>query len=229
MNKKILFLLLLTLTSCTAINPYIQFYESASTIPSGYLSPSDNVEVIKTDKVTESYFQLLSKGYELIGTSSFNGADRSDQLAIDYAKSLGAEILLLGEAYTDSQIYSYSLPINAYASIPMTNQVRRFDQYAGYFVTRVTKLKTGIYFDNLSTEEKQNYQTNTGVKILAVIDDSPAFKANIIPGDIVTKINDSALYNVESTMEIMGNLKDEDELIFTIIRKGVTQKIKISY
>ena len=51
----------------------------------------------------------------------------------------------------------------------------------------------GLRGINLPDEIRTSLQRNTGVLVQIVIDDSPAFRANILPGDIITEINGNAI------------------------------------
>ncbi len=68
--------------------------------------------------------------------------------------------------------------------------VNKFDYGATFWIkTRPPAL--GIFTDNLPPERKQELQRNTGVIVVAVVKNSPAFYANILRGDVVVKIGDT--------------------------------------
>lgn len=68
--------------------------------------------------------------------------------------------------------------------VPMT--IQRFEYGALYFV----KVKTGfgIYTAGLTDQQRQMIQSNHGLVITVVVRDSPAFEADILPGDIVLSV-----------------------------------------
>ena len=89
--------------------------------------------------------------------------------------------------------------------------------------------KIGIIYDNLPQELKQKYKTNKGVIVNIVINDTPAFKNDILQGDIITKINGKTVYDLNSAMEIMNGLQDENDVVLNIIRdkEKITKRFKM--
>lgn len=77
--------------------------------------------------------------------------------------------------------------------IPMT--VNRSDYGAAYFVKMHFNL--GAFVRDLNDAERQELQTNQGVVVLTIVDDTPAFRADILPGDIITAIDGERVPNQE--------------------------------
>lgn len=169
---------------------------------------------------------MWEQGYARIGYSSFNGSLEGKNSMIEQAKKIGAHAIVSsvkftgstttsvpittskmvttnhsGTVYSGSHIGSYSGTSTSYVPstsyIPMT--VRRYDQTAGFFA----KLKPsclGILVGYISNEERRNIGTNQGVKVSAVRVNSPIYMADIVPGDIVikidgNKINDRSIFS----------------------------------
>lgn len=66
---------------------------------------------------------------------------------------------------------------------------------AVYFIKRHHVL--GALFRDLNDSERQALQTNKGAVITVVVNDSPAFKADLLKGDIVTSINGQPVTNAQ--------------------------------
>jgi S1-C subfamily serine protease len=63
--------------------------------------------------------------------------------------------------------------------------------FASYWIQRdVSKIRFGANYGPLSDELRHKLERNAGVVINMVVRATPAFVANILEGDIVTKIND---------------------------------------
>lgn len=73
--------------------------------------------------------------------------------------------------------------------IPVT--INRQDFGAIYFVK--TKFILGANVRDLTNEERQEIQSNSGLYVVNVIDDSPAFAGNVLVGDIIVAIDGRAL------------------------------------
>lgn len=74
--------------------------------------------------------------------------------------------------------------------LPFT--VRRADQLAAYFAPLERK-GSGVYGRDLAAEERAAIGTNHALYVLAVREGSPAFYADMLPGDIILSINGDRL------------------------------------
>lgn len=90
--------------------------------------------------------------------------------------------------------------------------VTRYDFAAVYFI-RVKPEVLGIIPKPLSPELRQKIGSNKGVLVFAVVKDSPAFRADILEGDIIKRIGD---------IEVTGDAKNSDEIIQKYAGKKVT-------
>ncbi len=70
--------------------------------------------------------------------------------------------------------------------IPYT--VNTFDKYAIYF-QEMPRVGTGIFARDLNNDEIGALETRKGFVVRFVRDGSPAYHADILPGDIITHIN----------------------------------------
>lgn len=70
--------------------------------------------------------------------------------------------------------------------IPMTvNRVQKF----GLYFAEAPKVGTGIFPRDLTPDEIAKYETQRGFGIRFVREGSPAYEANLLPGDVVLKVN----------------------------------------
>lgn len=149
-----------------------------------------------------------------------SGRNESEEAAVAHGKTVGADlVLILNPRYTGStttavpltlptSTTSYSTgtataygpggAVSAYGTgtttthgttttmVPMTTH--RTDFGAGYFV----KIKTrfGVVWRELTDAERQELQSNKGAPVRLVVNNSPAFAADILPGDIILAVDD---------------------------------------
>ena len=184
----ICFVTIILISSCAAVNPYTQYYQQFT---EDYYPPSFEVETRTTsaENFADAIIQLLSEGYEQIGESSFNGGMFDTTLAVSHAETIGAEIVLLAQEFTDTNTYTSSVVSYGFGVAPVTSTQRRFDQNATYFAKRQKPLKFGVGWDVLSSEDKSKNETNYGLKVLYIVNNSPMFKAGVIPGDIIVEMD----------------------------------------
>jgi len=211
MKKSILLLLAFVTTSC--VNGYSRYYTQ---YVNEVFPQTENVEVItvSADQYEEAGKKLISQNYIAIGESSFNGEYQGPTNAINQAKKIGAEKVLIASNYTDQQYFT----VNG-----ILTSKRRFDQRAVYFVKNPEKLRFGFYYELLSTDDMTKNGINYGLKVSIVINNSPVFDAGIVPGDILLELNGKKLFNLE---DINRNATETN--IFKFLRNNKEFKATIN-
>lgn len=182
-----------------------------------------------------------------------SGRAESEEAAIQQAREVGADLVLIfNPKYTGSVTSSVPIttpntttsyssgsataygpggPVTAYGSgttttygstttyVPMT--VHRSDYGAVYFIKR--KFSLGASVRDLNDDERRQIQTNKGVAVTVVVDDSPAFDADILAGDIIASIDGIAIANTAGFSETLST-KAGKEILISLLRNG--QKIE---
>lgn len=149
------------------------------------------------------------------------------------AETVGAQVVLFSSKYshTVSGAVPLTLPntttsysqgqataygpngtVNAYGSGTTTTygstttmmpiSVSRSDFGAGYFVK--TKQHIGLFTEDLADEARRKLGTNAGVHVLTVVEDTSAFRADILPGDFVMAIDDEPVYSASDYLAKVG-------------------------
>ena len=176
--------------------------------------------------------RMLEDGYDLMGTSSFQGPFVEPNQALKHAQSIQADVVFVYDRKMNEMTRSARLrqihdemkkdnkgEKNAVIEISeadLKDKNSKFEFYATYwaklpqpiFGVHVIKLVT----KNSDTKEKQQ---EPGLKVIAVIKDSPAFKAGIEKGDVVLKLND---LNVDSPEDFSK-----------VVQKNQGTKVNIKY
>ncbi len=83
--------------------------------------------------------------------------------------------------------------------IPIT--INRSDYGALFLVKQ--RVSLGARFRNLNDQERQELQTNKGVKIETIIDGSPAFNGDLLVGDIIVSFNNAPVIDASSFQNII--------------------------
>ncbi|HRN56324.1 MAG TPA: PDZ domain-containing protein [Agriterribacter sp.] len=86
------------------------------------------------------------------------------------------------------------------------------------FITAAPKALLGVY-----TEKDEK-----GAKISQVTDDSPAAKAGLMKGDIITKAGDTKITDPSSLSDAIGALKPGDEIQVQYLRDNKQKKVKVT-
>lgn len=231
-------------------------YIDARTLPDvQLLGNGDAPKVFSSNDIERDVKIAISKGYRPIGESSFNGEIESEQAVVNQAKSVGAVLVLVNSKFTESRtittplflpnsqttynsgsVYgtyggaNYSGTSTTYGTtvVPITTHQQRYDQTAVYFVKSTRKLKFGLYPVDLTPELRSKYERNTGAVIDIVAEESPAFAANVLPGDILIELNGTPIINAKHALEIMQSTSPKDgKCILKVIRNGTERSIEL--
>ena len=108
-------------------------------------------------------------------------------------------------------------------SPPSPPSIRRFDELRG----RASRL--GISVDAVSGQLAEYFGTKEGVLVTSVTDDSPAAKAGIKAGDVITSVNGSTVNDAADLRRRVQSLTEGDEFTVSVMRdrKPLTLKGKI--
>jgi hypothetical protein len=181
-----------------------QAQDSIHLLENGYLLLGDSSFVTPaktTIEMLKSYAKQVGADV-VLWTSSYQGQVQANLPMMQYnpgpsytATSSGTgTATAFGPAGSATAFGSYSgrttvtTPGN-FSMAMMAMNLPRYSHYASFWRKGVPPL-VGIRCAELSTELKQKLQRNGGEYVVAVVNGSPAFVANILPGDIITKMGD---------------------------------------
>ncbi|HXC17498.1 MAG TPA: PDZ domain-containing protein [Holophagaceae bacterium] len=106
-------------------------------------------------------------------------------------------------------------------SIPYS--VDRYDFGATYWI-RKTRIHFGAYYSDLPNQLRASLQRNRGVLITLIIKRTPAWDANLLPGDVVIRLNGRDVTDAqEFTSLLTGNAGQS--IALDIVRNGENKSI----
>jgi hypothetical protein len=108
--------------------------------------------------------------------------------------------------------------------VPIT--IQRYE-YSATFWRKAQSFVFGARGINLPDELRQRLQRNGGVLVKVVVVDSPAFMANILPGDVIIRINDWDIYSAEQYTHVISMERGKASVV-TIIRNGELKSIPVT-
>lgn len=221
------------------------------TMQQGLLPPSKEpqIGIVTTATVQDECRHLVERGYALIGSAGFAGPLAPRDQLIDQAKKVGAEVVLYGSDFSHTEegimpwlsyqpgqtfttqqygtIGGYAYSGTATTTTPGTYQTEFIPFQRQVFIQGATfwrRLKPGIFgaqFGPLPDEVRARLQRNSGVAVFAVVEGSPAFRANIMRGDVVVQISDREAATVQEGMASLDALAGQNVPV-KIIRDGHT-------
>jgi hypothetical protein len=164
----------------------------------------------------EDHLRLMEDGYVRIGHSAFNGTIEGLDNAKDQGMRVGAAMVLVTEKYRNT--VSGTIPFTTYdtvttqhsgtymgtyssgtysgtsqTQVPRTSHipysVDRYDQFATYWV-RAKPGVIGLFFRDLTPDGKKALGRNKGVEVIVTVKRLPAYKADIVRGDVIVMLAD---------------------------------------
>lgn len=123
-------------------------------------------------------------------------------------------------AYGNSTTTTYGSQTNY---IPITTHLYN---YGAIYLVKF-RYALGLTHRPLNDDERVQLQSNRGVSVTSIIDGSPAFNADILPGDIITNINDERISTGESFNERLNTLRGQ-VVTLTVSRSAKEMKINVA-
>ena len=201
-------------------NLFVEYYEQQF---DGILPPTTIVETHSSENFNQENLidQLLTEGYQTIGCSSWLGGKRNVNDAIAFAQEIGATYVI----YLYKFVKNTTSYFTTQSGITVPFGGDQYENEACFLINKnIYKYAWGIYYEYLTTAEKTQYQTNRGLIVRSVVNNSPAFDADMIPGDIILEIDNFEMINLEDATKID---KNKTENVFKIIRGGSEIQISV--
>ena len=221
-------LLSLSILSVAAENLYEKNYVKQNNSNLVSLQAKPDTKLFVSNHKNEDNIPMLEDGYDLMGFSSFDAGDVPPNDALAHAKSIKADTVLVYVKYGSEKTASSKIAALKEAA-KKTGEVDEKDVQANgtqyrYYASYWAKLPTpllGVHIIKLKpaatgdAEDDAKLQADNGLKLLAVIKDSPAAKANLLRGDVLMKIGDVNL--------------EKPEALYDAVKKYQGQSVVIAY
>ncbi len=187
-----------------ADNPYEKNYrvQNGSNLKS--MNPSPDTKMYVSNHKEDDNISMLENGYDMMGTSGFDGTDTPADLALQFGKTIKADTVLVYSKYGSAKSPASKLQLIKEAAKhggeidakDLEEPATEYKYYASYWAKLPTPL-LGVHIIKLrkkanpTVEEKD--ADEKGLNIIAVIKESPAAKAGIAKGDVLLKLGDVEL------------------------------------
>lgn len=147
----------------------------------------------------------------LIQTDAAINPGNSGGALIDvYGNLIGINIAIISRS-GGSQGIGFAIPIN-FAKDIMEQLIKTGHIVRGWLGTQLNDITKEI-------REHLGFNENYGVYVQAVVKHSPAQKAGILPGDIITKINNSDIKSVNEAVKLVGSLHPNRSYTIEVFRR----------
>lgn len=193
---------------------------------------------------------MWEDGFVLLGTSRWVGPAVAQTLAAQEATAIGAQIVTIDAQYqstglrnvpiTDTRfinrsgtVYGPGGPVTYYDNSTiqdtkwLTETQDNYRHHAAFWTKPIRPQPLGALVENLTVEQRKALGTNSGVSVQGVVRGSPAFQHDILPGDILMKINGDRVTGVGSFMSSIRQHAGQ-AIRLTIQRGGESRDMSIT-
>jgi hypothetical protein len=189
-------------------NPYEKNYKVQNSSQLKSLQPNPDTKIYVSNHKEEDNISMLEKGYDMMGSSGFGGGDVAADLALQHGKNIKADTVLVYSKYgssktAESKMQAIKEALKNKGEVTeqdLAKDTTNYQYYASYWAKLPPPL-LGVHIIKL--KQKANPRADTeakeinGLKVIAVVNDSPAAKAAIARGDTLLKIGEFALEKPE--------------------------------
>lgn len=207
MMKKILAVALMMMYMCTAQaveNLYAKHYKEQNSRGLKSMQADPDTKMYVSNHSDEDNIDMLENGYDMMGTTGFEAGSIGPDMALQHGKQIKADVVLVYSKYA-----SKKSPLSKLETIKeaakttgeIDSDVLKEEELYTYYASYWAKLPMpllGLHVISLKQKNKDgSVAAIDGLKILAVIKDSPAFKSGLKRGDVLLSVGDVELQRPE--------------------------------
>lgn len=213
--------------------------------------------IIRSNDLDKDVRLYKEYNFIVVGESAFNGAKESEGRAKKQAKEVGATHVIVSSEYTDTQSYlaydhqnfyrtvyvdrvrrvngqrvryTQAVTVRDTVTVPYAQHYNNFDQWAIYLVKSNRINKLGLLMRDFSPAERNELGRNSGAYIDLVLNNSPAFVADIVAGDALIAINGEKVSNADGARKMIDGLSlGGKTIILSVIKKGEQKDITFEF
>ena len=191
------------------------------------LQASPDTKMYVSNPKDDDNISMLENGFDLMGSSGFTTGEMPADLALQHAKSIKADTVLVYTKFGSAKTAASKMAVIKEAAKKgggvvddkdLKEDPTQYDYYASYWAKLPAPL-LGVHIIKLvlvaedEAEANANKKINTGLKILAVIKDSPAAKAGLKRGDTLYKIANVELNKPEELSSVLRKYQGQNVAI----------------
>lgn len=221
------------------------------------LGEGEEVNVIRSNDLDMDVRQYREHNYLVVGESAFNGMIESAGRAKKQAEEVGATHVIISSEYTDTKSYlaydyrdfyrtvyvnkvrtvdgkhvhyTQAVTVRDTVAVPYTQSYDKFDQWAVYMVKSNRIYKLGLVMRDFSPDERIGLGRNTGAYIDLVMNNSPAFIADVVSGDALLAINGEKINNASHANSIISGLSLGGEtIVLSLLKNGEPKDVTFEF
>ncbi len=208
-----------------AENWYEKSYKPQNSSDLKSMQANPDTKMYVSNHKEDDDISMLESGYDMIGSSGFTAGDVPAEQALEYAKKIKADTVLVYSKYGSAKTaISKMQMIKEAAKVgkelsekDLQDEPTNYKYYASYWAKLPAPL-LGVHVIKLAKKESQDAEKATefeGLKVIAVIKDSPAAKAGLLRGDTLLKL--------------AGNKLNKPEELSAMVRQHQGKEVELEF
>ncbi len=203
-------------------NLYEKNYKVQNTSNLSSLQANPEPKIYVSNHKDEDNISMLESGYDMMGSSGFEGSGVLPELALQHAKAIKADTVLIYKKYGSAKNSASKLDLIREAAKKgaeiddkdLKEEPIQYNYYASYWAKLPAPL-LGVHIIKLASRDIDTEQVveKKGLRVLAVIKDSPAAKAGLLRGDVLLKISDVELNKPEELSPLVRKFQGQNVAI----------------
>ena len=222
MMKKMLCVALVTFciqTVLAAENLYEKNYKEQNNSNLKSMQANPDTKMYVSNHFDDDNISMLESSYDMMGSSGFEAGSIAPDLALEHAKSIKADVVLVYSKYA-SKKSSLSTLQTIKEAAKTTGEIdedvlkgdeEQYKYYASYWAKLPLPL-LGLHVIKLKHRAKDSNEVieDDGLKVLAVIKGSSAAKAGLKRGDVLLKIAGVEIQTPAQLSQAVGKNKGKE-------------------
>ena len=220
--------LLMAVKLLAAENLFEKNYQQQNTGNLVSLQANPDTKMYVSNHKDDDNISMLEDGYDMMGTSGFQASKVPPELALQHAKAIKADTVLVYTKYGSAKTAASKIQVIKEAAKKgggiindkdLVEDETQYDYFASYWAKLPTPL-LGVHIIKLVKNAQPDDEAadaknvdNKGLIILAVIKDSPAAKAGLVRGDVLMKVAGNELNKPEELSSIVKRYQGQDVAI----------------
>ncbi len=206
-------------------NLYEKNYKAQNAGGLASMQASPDTKILVSNHKDEDNISMLENGFDMMGSSGFDSGNVLPELALQHAKAIKADTVLVYKKYGSAKTPVSRMQLIKEAAkkgggeveakeLESAEEAPQYKYYASYWAKLPAPL-LGVHIIKLAMrdEETDKVIEKKGLKVLAVIKDSPAAKAGLVRGDILHKLADTELNKPEELSPLVRKFQGQNVAI----------------
>lgn len=196
-----LLVLLFVGQACAETNPFEENYYAQNQASLTSMQTQPETQMLRGTKQADDNTSMLENGFDLMGSSSFDADEVSPDLALAHAKVIKADQVLLYVKQLTSETNASKIQKmremakendGKVSEKALSKSGKRY-KYAATYWAKLPPPLLGVHIVKLNAINNGESMPEKGLKLIAVIKESPAANAALMRGDVLLSIGENEL------------------------------------